>query len=141
MPKNLSSRLAFFYCASALSGAFSGLLAAAIAKMNGVGGYAGWRWIFIIEGLATIVLGVVSFFLLIDSPRRSKWLDADEIRFLEVQRFIKEGGVLKEDSAQKRFRWKDLWAVLSNWRLYIQAYVLLCQSACSYGTPPLPLGS
>lgn len=97
MPKKLSSRLAFFYCASALSGAFSGLLAAAIAKMNGVGGYAGWRWIFIIEGLATVVLGAASFFLLLDSPRRSKWLEEDEIRFLELQRFIKEGRVLKEE--------------------------------------------
>lgn len=133
MPKNLSSRLAFFYCASALSGAFSGLLAAAIAEMHGVGGYAGWRWIFIIEGLATVVLGVISFFLLIDSPRLSgKWLDQEEIRFLELQRFIKEGGVLKEDNS-KKFRWKDLWMVLTNWRCYIQAYVLLCQSACSYG--------
>lgn len=35
---------------AALSGAFSGLLAAAIRQMDGVGGYAGWRWIFIIEG-------------------------------------------------------------------------------------------
>lgn len=35
---------------AALSGAFSGLLAAGITQMDGVGGYAGWRWIFIIEG-------------------------------------------------------------------------------------------
>ena len=43
MPKDLASRIAFFYCASALSGAFSGLLAAGIAQMDGVGGYEGWR--------------------------------------------------------------------------------------------------
>jgi hypothetical protein len=50
MPKDLATRISYFYCASALSGAFSGLLAAAIAKMDGVGGYEGWRWIFLLEG-------------------------------------------------------------------------------------------
>lgn len=36
--------MGFFYAAGALSGAFSGLLAFAIVKMDGVGGLAGWRW-------------------------------------------------------------------------------------------------
>jgi hypothetical protein len=31
--------------------------------MNGVGGYAGWRWIFILEGLLTVVVAVVAFFV------------------------------------------------------------------------------
>ncbi|KAJ5585849.1 hypothetical protein N7450_005636 [Penicillium hetheringtonii] len=133
MPKKLATRLAVFYCASALSGAFSGLLAAGIAKMSGVGGYAGWRWIFILEGLATIVLGVLCFFLLIDSPKLSgKWLSQDEIRFLELQNFIKDGGQFKDE--KKKASWKDIGAVLSNWRMYLLAYILFCQSACSYGT-------
>ncbi|OJJ34422.1 hypothetical protein ASPWEDRAFT_184914 [Aspergillus wentii DTO 134E9] len=136
MPKVLSTRLAIFYCASALSGAFSGLLAAAIAEMDGVGGYEGWRWIFILEGIATVCLGVSCFFLLIDSPRLStKWLDAEEIRFLELQMFIKEGGMMKEQAKEDgKVRWKDLKMVFMNWRLYLLAYILLCQSACSYGT-------
>ena len=71
MPKDLATRISYFYCASALSGAFSGLLAAAIAKMDGVGGYEGWRWIFLLEGIVTVALGVSCFFLLIDSPALS----------------------------------------------------------------------
>lgn len=47
--RQLQTRIALFYCASALSGAFSGLLAFAIAKMDGIGGRPGWAWIFIIE--------------------------------------------------------------------------------------------
>ncbi|KAJ5664678.1 hypothetical protein N7462_011491 [Penicillium macrosclerotiorum] len=133
MPKDLTTRIAVFYCASALSGAFSGLLAAGISKMDGVGGYAGWRWIFLLEGLATVIVGVICFFCLIDSPRSSgKWLDPDEIRFLELQHFIKEGGQFREE--KKRVSWKDIRAVLLNWRMYLLAYILLCQSACSYGT-------
>ncbi|OGE47842.1 hypothetical protein PENARI_c036G12525 [Penicillium arizonense] len=133
MPRDLATRISLFYCASALSGAFSGLLAAGIAKMDGVGGYEGWRWIFLLEGLLTVILGVLCFFFLIDSPNLSrKWLDNDEIRYLELQHFIKEGGKFKEE--QKRTSWRDIRAVMLNWRMYLLAYILLCQSACSYGT-------
>ncbi|KAM0431262.1 hypothetical protein ACHAPT_005232 [Fusarium lateritium] len=131
MPKDLSARISYFYCASALSGAFSGLLAAAIAEMDGVGGYEGWRWIFILEGLATVVLGVCCFFFLIDTPALStRWLEPEEIRYLELSMFIKQGGGFHEES---KVRWKDLKMVLTNWRIYVQAYFLLCQSALSYG--------
>lgn len=132
MPRDLATRIAVFYCFSALSGAFSGLLAAGIAKMDGVGGYEGWRWIFLLEGLVTVVLGVLCFFLLIDSPQLSgKWLTQDEIRYLELQHFIKDGGEFKDE--RKKTSWKDISAVLSNWKMYLLAYILLCQSACSYG--------
>lgn len=131
MPKNLATRISYFYCASALSGAFSGLLAAGIAKMDGTGGYSGWRWIFILEGIVTVILGIACFFLLIDSPKRGKrWLDSDEIRFLELQMFIKQGGRFHEESG---FKMRDLKIVLMNWRLYLQAWFLFCQSATSYG--------
>lgn len=137
MPKHLATRLAVFYCASALSGAFSGLLAAGIANMSGVGGLEGWRWIFILEGIATVVLGVLCFFLLIDSPKLSgKWLSQDEIRFLELQNFIKDGGQFQEERKSTSF--KDIKAVLGNWRMYLLAYILLAQSACSYGMFLLP---
>jgi MFS family permease len=131
MPKDLALRISYFYCASALSGAFSGLLAAAIAKMDGIGGYEGWRWIFILEGLATIVLGVACFFFLIDTPALSKrWLEPDEIQYLELSMFIKQGGRVEHESA---FKWRDLMMVLTNWRVYMQAWFLFAQSALSYG--------
>lgn len=131
MPKDLATRISYFYCASALSGAFSGLLAAAIAEMDGVGGQEGWRWIFILEGLATVILGVVTFFLLIDTPALStRWLEPEEIKYLELSMVIKQGGTFQEDNG---FKWRDLTMVLTNWRIYVQAYFLLAQSALSYG--------
>lgn len=137
MPRDLATRIAVFYCASALSGAFSGLLAAGIAKMDGIGGYHGWRWIFLLEGLATVVLGVLCFFLLIDASRFSrKWLDPEEIRYLELQHVIKEGGAFKDE--KKKTSWKDVRAVILNWKMYLLAYILLCQSACSYGSSSFP---
>ncbi|KAJ9491643.1 hypothetical protein VN97_g1570 [Penicillium thymicola] len=133
MPRELGTRVGAFFCASALSGAFSGLLAAGISKMDGIGGYAGWRWIFIIEGLITVILGIGCFFLLIDSPQLStRWLDQDEIRYMGIQQFIKDGGQLNEE--QEKTTLKDIWGVMKNWRLYLLAYIMMCQSACNYGT-------
>ena len=134
MPKDLATRISYFYCASALSGAFSGLLAAGIAQMDGVGGQQGWRWIFLLEGMATVVFGAACFFLLIDTPALStRWLNPNEIRYLEISMFIKQGGAFQDEAGSKT---RDLKKVLMNWRVYVQAYFLFCQSALSYGRLP-----
>jgi ACS family tartrate transporter-like MFS transporter len=48
------------------------------------GGLAGWRWLFLLEGLPAIVLGVVTVFYLTDRPRDARWLDADEKEHLRA---------------------------------------------------------
>ncbi|KAI7412098.1 MFS general substrate transporter [Hortaea werneckii] len=109
MPRDLAARISWSYCFSALSGAFSVLLAAGIAQMDGVGGYEGWRWIFILEGLVSVILGILVFFVLVDTPARGhKWLDPDEIRFLELQRFVKQGGRFQDETKEKKFIWRNL---------------------------------
>ncbi|TFK43324.1 MFS general substrate transporter [Crucibulum laeve] len=72
--EELSLRIAFFFSSASLSGAFSGLLAAAIQNMDGVGGKPGWSWIFILEGLFSILMGITGFFLVPSTPRDSKFL-------------------------------------------------------------------
>ena len=57
-----------FFSASIIAGAFSGLLAYAIAHMQGVRNYGGWRWIFILEGIATVVIAFASYWLVPDWP-------------------------------------------------------------------------
>lgn len=63
-------RIALFTSAASLGGAFSGLLASAISEMSGLGGKGGWSWIFIIEGLITIVIAVIGKFVVTDSPEK-----------------------------------------------------------------------
>jgi uncharacterized membrane protein len=50
-------RMAIFFSAATAAGAFGGLLARGIIEMDGLGGIAGWAWIFIIEGLVTFIVG------------------------------------------------------------------------------------
>lgn len=75
-------RQALFYGSATTAGAFSGLLAFAIAKMNGIGGYEGWRWIFILEGLLTVAVAVLAFFIMPDYPDTVKFLTTREKEFV-----------------------------------------------------------
>lgn len=145
MPADVATRVSIFYCISSLSGAFSGLLAAAITQMDGLGGYAGWRWIFLIEGLATVVLALLCFGVLIDTPALSaRWLDKEEIRFLELQTVIKQGG-----NSEYRIpsHARELKNVMRDWRLYVLSSFVFINAATSYGEhrlyadKPKPRGS
>ena len=55
-----------------------GLLAAAISNMDGIGGKPGWAWIFILEGLFTVLCAVASFWILEDFPENAKFLSSTE---------------------------------------------------------------
>ena len=59
-------KLGVLICSTALASAFGGLLAYAIAEMAGTGGYLGRRWVFIIEGLISVIIGLCCFFTVSD---------------------------------------------------------------------------
>jgi hypothetical protein len=46
--------------------------------MDGIWGLKGWQWLFICEGLPTVLLGLVVMFYLTDGPAKAHWLAADE---------------------------------------------------------------
>ena len=71
---------------------FGGLLASAIANMKGVRGYSSWRWIFILEGLATIIIGIGAYFLISDFPTDARWLSAEEREYV-IARTATDDGV------------------------------------------------
>ncbi|KAL7790096.1 major facilitator superfamily domain-containing protein [Trichoderma afarasin] len=74
----LAFRLSLYIVMSPLAGAFGGLLASAILKLDHVGGVRSWRMIFVVEGIITIGLGLVGFFTLTDRPETARWLSQEE---------------------------------------------------------------
>lgn len=75
---------AFFMTAVAISGVIGGPLSGWILRdLSGANGWAGWQWMFLIEGIPSIVVGVVVLFLLDDRIAHAKWLSADEKQLLE----------------------------------------------------------
>jgi len=119
-------RAAIFFSAAALAGSFGGLLAAGIAKMNGIGGKHGWAWIFILEGLATIVVGIVSYWMVHDFPDEATFLSEDDRR--RVLRRLKED---KQSSAQHEdFKMEYFWASVKDWKTWCFAIIYMgCDGA------------
>ena len=119
----VQTRISIYYCAASLAGAFSGLLAYAIAKWDGVANIAGWRRIFILEGAFTIACGFAVFFLLPDSPERAKWLSYKEKQFLryrlEQDSGTKEGRVNTTEKFQVRY----LVRTLTDWKIWFTVFI------------------
>lgn len=74
----LAFRLSLYIVMAPLGGAFGGLLATAILRLPGFGGLHTWRMIFAIEGIITIGLGILAFFILTDRPETARWLSPEE---------------------------------------------------------------
>ena len=122
-------RQALFFSAASIAGAFSGLLAFAIAKMDGIGGLEGWRWIFILEGIATVLVAVMSFFALHDFPETAKFLTEEERAFvvyrLKYQSQIRgqeQDGHVRVPEADE-FKWAYVWSAFKDWQLWVNIFV------------------
>ncbi|KAF5356139.1 hypothetical protein D9756_004072 [Leucocoprinus leucothites] len=108
------TKVAIFFSSATVAGAFSGLLAAAIANMDGIGGRPGWAWIFILEGLATVIIGVISYFIIQDFPDTAKFLSEKERVFI-VRRLQSDH---KFSAAGEKFHLKYVWRSLKDWKTW-----------------------
>lgn len=89
------------------------LLAFALANMAGVGGYNGWRWIFIIEGLGTVIVAAASKLFIVDWPETASFLNDDE-RHLLLRHLQNDVAEAKMDRLDK----KATRRVLRDWKIY-----------------------
>ncbi|KAI0394163.1 major facilitator superfamily domain-containing protein [Xylariaceae sp. FL0594] len=71
-------RVALFFSGAALAGAFGGALAYGIGRLRGVVWVNGWRWIFILEGIATVLVAVAAYKFVHNYPATAKFLNDDE---------------------------------------------------------------
>lgn len=88
--------------------------------MEGVAGYSGWRWIFIIEGLATIVVAALSKLIIVDWPEEAKFLD-DQERALLLQRLSVDQGEARMDRLDKQSARR----IFTDVKIYL-GYGLIC---------------
>lgn len=122
-------REAIFFSAASMAGAFSGLLAAAISQMDGVGGYEGWRWIFILEGLLTLVFSAVAYFFFPLYPDQCQFLTPREREFVTYkvkyssnqngQNTAPTANLGEDDSNSKKY----VWAVFKDWQSWCQLMI------------------
>ena len=95
--------IAGFMTAVVVAGIVGGPISGALLKLDGVGGLAGWQWLFVVEGLPAVVLGVVVLWLLPEQPSDARWLTPEEQQALTA-RLADEAAQLTGPSAVHTIR-------------------------------------
>jgi MFS family permease len=86
-----SRAIAVFMTSTVISGILIGPINGALMKFgHGFMGYQGWQWMFIANGLPCLLIGVLCYFCLSDSPAQAPWLSAGEKRLL-AERLARDG--------------------------------------------------
>lgn len=79
-----ASAISRFMTATAVSGIVAGPLSAALFTLDGISGLAGWQWIFVAEGIPSVILGITTLWFLTDRPAEAKWLSPAEREHLDA---------------------------------------------------------
>ncbi|KAG8711728.1 hypothetical protein FRC09_020444 [Ceratobasidium sp. 395] len=125
------ARMAIYFAAATAAGAFGGLLARGITEMAGLGGLKGWAWIFILEGILTVIFGAIidaaktplasiSYFFIPDYPSTAKFLTPAERHELTTRLDADNHGLSKE------FNMRFFWDAVKDWKTYVPPYVAAC---------------
>ncbi|KAK5629608.1 hypothetical protein RRF57_005323 [Xylaria bambusicola] len=144
-------RYSLFFSSTSLAGAFGGLLASAIGKrkhsdnnryprswetsanlvtlVDGVRGYSGWRWIFILEGLLTAVVALVFFFTFPAFPEESKWLSEEEQTYIKARLKAEQGN----NGAERKITFRDVLTVLRDHRVILGGFMYFGLIVPAYG--------
>lgn len=129
IPKLTRLPNSFFFNSTTLAGAFGGLLAAAIKGLSGARGYAGWRWIFIIEGGMTVFCSFFFAFLLPNFPENSKWLKPEEKEYIAARLQIDQG----KSAQERKITPKDVGNVLKDWKVITGGFMYFGLIVPAYG--------
>lgn len=112
----LTRRIAYFYSGSSLANMFGGLLAAGILdNLDGAQGLAGWRWLFIIEGVLSIGVAIVAGVFLPDYPSTTRWLSEEE-RAFAAWRLIDDAQ--ESDDRHSDSVWDGVKMAFKDYRIY-----------------------
>jgi ACS family tartrate transporter-like MFS transporter len=108
--KDLASAIALFMTALAVSNIVGAPVSTWILDNVQWFGIAGWRWLFILEGLPALVLGVATYFYLTDKPRDAAWLDPEERKWLS--------GIIERENREAAGTARGFWAVVRDIRVW-----------------------
>lgn len=104
--RDVALRIAIFFSAATVAGAFGGVLAYGIEHMEGIAGLHGWQWIFCLEGIATIIVASLSYFFMHDYPTTATFLTGHEKQI--IAQMLKEDTLGLATHYDKKFVWQAL---------------------------------
>jgi MFS family permease len=123
--KRRTRNFSVFHSSAICSTVMVGLTGAAVLEhMNGFGGIVGWRWMFMIQSIPTILLGCLVAMVLADRPENAKWLTREQKLLVAAD--------LKRDAGEHIGPAESRWALLYNpmvWKLILIYFCILCANA------------
>ncbi|KIN03239.1 hypothetical protein OIDMADRAFT_40836 [Oidiodendron maius Zn] len=134
----VQKRISVFYAISLLAGGFGNILAYGAMKIH-AGGFLGWRWIFIVEGLIPIALAPLGYWLIVDFPdkvhmSRLPFLTAEQVQITK-DRLDSDRG----DAQYIKVTRKTIFRVLRMWQIWVYSFQFMCAGigvyAFAYFTP------
>ncbi|KAG9232513.1 major facilitator superfamily domain-containing protein [Amylocarpus encephaloides] len=122
-------RYTFFFSSTTLAGAFGGLLASAIGKMDGLRGYKGWRWIFILEGVLTCVLSLAFIVMIPSFPEDATWLTPEERAYVKARLQADQG----RSAAERKITIRDIGRVFKDYKVILGGFMYFGMIVPAYG--------
>ncbi|KAI5861458.1 MFS general substrate transporter [Durotheca rogersii] len=135
----LPFRLALFWMANRLTDVIAPLLAYGLLRLRGYHGYEGWRWLFLIEGILTLVIGIWSWFMMAPSPTQTRAWYRPRGWFTEREEGILVNRILRDDPSKGDMHNRQgitlamLWKSLADYDIW-PIYAI----GLTFGIPPGP---
>ncbi len=114
-----------FMTAAPLSTALGSPVSAQLLQLHGFAGLAGWQWMFVLEALPALLLGIAVLFVLPDNPSTARWLAADERTWLVDT-------LAREESQTAKLAKTSIWAGLFDWRVIVLCFAYFGTAAGLY---------
>ncbi|WWD00945.1 hypothetical protein V866_007883 [Kwoniella sp. B9012] len=129
-PSERGTRMAIFSASIAVAGAFGGLIATGVSFMSGKASLYGWQWLFVLEGIPAVIVGVLIYFFLPDYPETARFLTEEE-RLFASERM----GPFAPKGTDKHFDKADFLATIKSWHFWIFSlhYFLMTNSLNAFG--------
>lgn len=123
--KGRARAVAWFMTANPIAGIIGSPISGALLNLHG-SGMSGWQWMFVIEGLPAILLGVVVLFTLADTPHEARWLKDDEKEWLLAE-------LAREKDSEPGVPQQRFWKVLLSPQLWLLSLVYFAVPTTMYG--------
>jgi ACS family tartrate transporter-like MFS transporter len=118
--------VAWFSAAGPVSAVVGSPISGAILKLHSLGGLAGWQWLFILEGIPAILLGLIVPFYLVNLPHEAEWLPEEWRSWLTAT-------LAREQKSPMAVTAAEVWKTLRAGRVWLLAMVYLTLNIAGYG--------
>lgn len=129
-PKEQGVRFSYLYLSVGLSGAFGGLFAYGLLQLDGRAGIAGWRWLFIVEGILSVGIAILLWAFMPDNAASAKFLNADDKKLM-VLRQEKHARYM---ALNETFDKKEIWRTFKDPKIWLSGLIQFLGDIMSLGT-------